>query len=113
MGEDCLFCKIFEGKIPADVVYKDDEIMAFRDIHPQAPIHVLLIPKKHIETISDVDEKEIDILGKLVVAAKKVAEKEGLKSYRLVFNCGADAGQEVSHIHLHLLGGRKFSWPPG
>ncbi|MCD6413986.1 MAG: histidine triad nucleotide-binding protein [Elusimicrobia bacterium] len=113
MGEECLFCKIFAGEIPANVVYKDDTVMAFRDVRPQAPNHILVIPKKHIGMVSGVDEEDVHLLGRMIIAAKKVAEKLGMKSYRLVMNCGGDAGQEVFHIHLHLLGGRKFSWPPG
>jgi len=113
MEKNCLFCRIFKGEIKAEIVYKDDDIMAFKDINPQAPNHVLVIPAKHIETISDVAEGDLLLVGKMVAAAKNVAASLSMKSYRLVFNCGPDAGQEVFHIHLHLLGGRKFGWPPG
>ena len=95
--DDCLFCKIVEGEIPADIVYENDTVVAFRDINPQAPTHILIIPREHISTIND------------------LAAAEGLtdKGYRVVMNCGEGAGQSVFHIHLHLLGGRGFDWPPG
>lgn len=116
MGDDCLFCKIAQKQIPADIVYKDREIMAFRDIKPQAPTHVLIIPHKHIERVLDVESgADSQLVGKMVQAANRIAVKEGIadKGFRLVLNCNADAGQEVFHIHLHLLGGRKMGWPPG
>ncbi len=112
---ECIFCKIIDGQIPADLIYQDDSIVAFRDINPQAPTHVLIIPKKHIEKISDINEEDSELISKMVLVAKKIAEDEGIteSGFRLVFNNNKDAGQEVFHIHLHLLGGRKFSWPPG
>jgi len=112
---ECIFCKIIDGQIPADLIYQDDSIVAFRDINPHAPTHVLIIPKKHIEKISDLNEEDEGLVGKMVLVAKKIAEDEGISEsgFRLVFNNNKDAGQEVFHIHLHLLGGRKFSWPPG
>ena len=112
---ECIFCKIVDGQIPADLIYQDDSIVAFRDINSQAPTHVLIIPKKHIEKISDLNEEDEGLVGKMVLVAKKIAEDEGISEsgFRLVFNNNKDAGQEVFHIHLHLLGGRKFSWPPG
>ncbi len=112
---ECIFCKIIDGQIPADLIYQDDSIVAFRDINPHAPTHVLIIPKKHIEKISDLNEEDAELVGKMVLVAKKIAEDEGIteSGFRLVFNNNKDAGQEVFHIHLHLLGGRKFSWPPG
>jgi len=112
---ECIFCKIVDGQIPADLIYQDDSIVAFRDINSQAPTHVLIIPKKHIEKISDLNEEDAGLVGKMVLVAKKIAEDEGVSEsgFRLVFNNNKDAGQEVFHIHLHLLGGRKFSWPPG
>lgn len=112
---DCLFCKIVQGEIPAKVVADDPELMAFRDIHPQAPTHVLIIPKQHIASIDDVDSKDEQLLGRMVLTAKKIAQSEQINEtgYRLVFNTNSGGGQEVYHIHLHLLGGRQMSWPPG
>ncbi len=112
---DCLFCKIAEGKIPTKKVYEDDEIVAFYDISPQAPIHILIIPRKHIITTNHIENNQAELTGKLVIAAAKIAKQLNIddNGYRLVFNCNKDAGQAVIHIHLHLLGGRIFSWPPG
>jgi len=112
---DCLFCKVAEKKIPSKMVYEDDWVFAFEDIKPQAPVHILIIPKQHIDAISNLSHNDADIIGKLVLAAKHIAASKKIadSGYRLVFNCNKDAGQEVFHIHLHLLGGRKFSWPPG
>ena len=110
----CLFCKIVAGTIPAQIVFNDDDMLAFRDIHPQAPVHILIIPKKHISGIGEVMDADTVLLGKLAVVARTLAEKEKLSSgYRLVVNNGPDAGQAVAHLHFHLLGGRMFSWPPG
>jgi len=112
---NCLFCKIAHGEIPATIVFENTEIIAFRDINPQAPTHLLVIPKQHIATIDDADTKDEQLLGRMVLAAKTLAASEGLskKGYRLVFNVNADGGQEVYHIHLHILGGRQMMWPPG
>ncbi len=112
---DCLFCKMVAGEIPADVVYEDDDVLAFRDINPQAPTHVLVIPKEHMATINDLSAVDAQIMGRLFLAAKKVAEQEGIADvgYRTVMNCNEDAGQTVFHIHLHVLGGRRMTWPPG
>ena len=112
---DCLFCKISAGEIPAEVVYENDEILGFRDIEPKAPTHVLLIPRRHIATLNDLAHSDVEVVGKLFLAAKEVARQEGVDAggYRTVFNCNRDAGQAVYHIHLHLLGGRQLSWPPG
>ncbi|MFW6255531.1 MAG: histidine triad nucleotide-binding protein [Candidatus Sumerlaeota bacterium] len=112
---DCLFCKIASGDIPGDIVYRDDDCLAFRDIHPQAPTHILIIPLKHIPTINDVEEDSAELIGKMTLVAKKLAADEGTEEsgYRLVFNCQEGAGQSVFHIHMHLLGGRDFRWPPG
>jgi histidine triad (HIT) family protein len=112
---DDLFLKIIERKIPADIVFEDDEILAFRDINAQAPVHVLVIPKRHIPTINDLDDGDAALVGRLVLAARKIAAEEGLSEdgYRLVFNCNEKGGQSVFHIHLHLLGGRQMKWPPG
>lgn len=111
----CLFCKIVEGEIPAEIVYNDDKIMAFRDIAPQAPLHLLIIPKEHIQTINEISEDQAQLLGNLILRAKKLAQEHGLSEsgYRLVFNVNSDGGQAVYHIHLHLLGGRQLAWPPG
>lgn len=112
---DCLFCKIARKEIPADVLYEDRLVLAFSDIHPQAPVHVLIIPKAHHETLNDVSAEEQQLLGHMVLVATKMAGEQGLKEkgYRLVANCLASAGQSVFHVHLHLLGGRTFTWPPG
>lgn len=112
---DCLFCKIAQGAIPASVVFQDDELLAFNDINPQAPKHVLIIPKHHIATINDAEQEQQLLLGKMILGAKKIAQSEGLSEsgYRLVFNINPDGGQTVYHIHLHLLGGRQMTWPPG
>ncbi|NIN72976.1 MAG: HIT domain-containing protein [Gemmatimonadetes bacterium] len=112
---DCLFCKIAAGEIPAEKVKEADDWIAFRDISPQAPTHVLIIPREHIATLNDVDAGKEALLGKLFLAAKQIAAEEGIaeSGYRAVVNCNADAGQAVFHIHMHLLGGREMGWPPG
>lgn len=112
---DCLFCKIAGGAIPATVVFEDNELMAFRDLHPQAPTHVLIIPKQHIATINDATDENQALLGKMILRAKQLAQAEGFSDsgYRLVFNVNPHGGQTVFHIHLHLLGGRSMTWPPG
>lgn len=112
---DCLFCKIAAGDIPAKIVYEDDDLLAFRDINPQAPTHILIIPRKHFATINECSESDQQLLGALILRAKKIAEAEQLDQfgYRLVFNINSGGGQEVYHIHLHLLGGRQMTWPPG
>lgn len=112
---DDLFLKIINREIPADIVYETDEVLAFRDINPKAPVHVLIIPKVHIRTVNDIQEEQAELVGNLYLAAKEIAYDEGLSDdgYRLVMNCNRAAGQVVFHIHLHLLGGREFSWPPG
>ncbi|HNM97286.1 MAG TPA: histidine triad nucleotide-binding protein [Marmoricola sp.] len=111
---DCLFCKIVSGDLPAEVVHEDDHTVAFRDIDPQAPTHVLVIPRRHEPNAAALAMAQGDDLAALVRAARLVAEAEGLgEDYRMVFNTGAGAGQTVFHVHLHLLGGRNFQWPPG
>ena len=112
---DCLFCKIVDGEVPADIVYENDTVLAFRDINPQAPTHILIIPRVHIATINDIDPEHEMMVGRMFTAAREIAAAEGLteKGYRVVMNCGEGAGQSVFHIHLHLLGGRGFDWPPG
>ena len=110
-----LFLKIIEREIPADIVYETEDVLAFRDINPQAPVHILIIPKIHIRTVNDIMTDQAELIGKLYLAAKDIAQEEGLseEGYRLVMNCNKAAGQVVFHIHLHLLGGRMFAWPPG
>jgi histidine triad (HIT) family protein len=111
--KDCLFCKISSGEILSKKVYEDNELFAFEDINPQAPIHILIIPKEHISTTNDLNDSNYTITGKLTKVAVNIAKDKDLESYRLVMNCNEDAGQSVFHIHLHLLGGRIMHWPPG
>ena len=110
-----IFKKIIDKEIPADIVYEDDELLAFNDITPQAPIHILIIPKKEIKTLNHLNREDEIILGKMIILAKKLAKKHKIDQtgYRIVFNCNDDGGQTVFHIHLQLLGGRKLNWPPG
>ena len=112
---DCLFCKILSGEIPADLVYESDTAVAFRDINPQAPTHVLVIPRKHIATINDIGEDDREVVGSLFTAAREIAVQEGIadEGYRTTMNCNESAGQSVFHIHLHVMGGRPMAWPPG
>lgn len=112
---ECLFCKMIDGDIPTDKVYENEQVFAFRDINPQAPVHVLIIPKKHISTINDLEETDRSLIGELYLAAKGIASEQKIAEpgYRCVMNCNAQAGQSVFHIHLHLLGGRDLAWPPG
>jgi histidine triad (HIT) family protein len=111
----CLFCKIAQKEIPAQIIYENDQIMAFDDINPQAPQHKIIIPKEHIATLNDLDEHHAEVVGKMVSSAKIIASSLGIadSGYRLVFNCNSQGGQTVFHLHLHLLGGRQFTWPPG
>ena len=113
--EDCIFCKIAAGEIPADKIYEDDTVVAFRDLSPQAPTHVLVIPRKHIATLNDLQPEDEAILGRMYGAAREIAVREGVAEpgYRTVVNCNEGGGQAVFHIHLHLLGGRMMHWPPG
>jgi len=113
--ENCLFCKIAEGQIPSKIVYQDEDVVAFEDINPQAPHHILLIPRRHITSISDLTLEDGPTLALLFIVANKLAQKLGLgeRGYRLVTNVGPDAGQAVYPLHFHLIGGRKFRWPPG
>ena len=112
---DTIFSKIIAGEIPADIVYDDDQVVAFRDINPQAPVHILIIPRKEIPTVNDVDEGDEQLVGHMVRTAAHIARTEGIADdgYRLVFNCNREGGQEVYHVHLHLMGGRKMGWPAG
>ncbi len=112
---DCLFCKIGSGQIPAKVVMQDDEVLAFDDVNPQAPVHVLVIPKRHVADLNDADVGDQALLGRLLEATTLVARKKGIAEagYRVVANTGQDGGQTVFHLHLHVLGGRHMAWPPG
>jgi len=109
--EKCVFCDIATGKIPSDIIYQDEDFLAFRDIHPLAPVHIVIIPKAHISSLAEVGERQEGLMGRLVLLAVKLAEKEGIaeKGYRLVINCGSEGGQIIPHLHLHLLGGRKLA----
>lgn len=111
----CLFCKIISGEVPASKVYEDDAVVAFTDINPQAPMHVLVVPREHVATLNDLDAAHDALVGQLVRRGAALAAARGYAAggYRTVFNCNADAGQTVFHIHLHVLGGRKMTWPPG
>ena len=113
MTENCLFCRIARKEIPASIVLENEHVVAFRDIDPKAPTHVLVVPRTHVATLDDVSDAKL--LGELLLAAAAIARTEGIVAggYRTVVNCGADAGQTVFHVHLHLLGGRKLAWPPG
>lgn len=113
--EDCLFCKIIEKQIPSEIIYEDEKILAFKDIDPKAPIHVLIIPKEHISTLNDVNKEHSEVISEILLVAKSLAKDFGIddKGYRTVINCNGEGGQAVYHIHLHLLGGRQMNWPPG
>ena len=112
---DCLFCKMVAGEIKPNIVFETPKLLAFRDLHPQAPTHVLVIPKRHIATINDLNPEDAQLAGEMLLAAKTIAQQDGFaqSGYRTVMNCNADAGQSVFHIHLHVLGGRTLHWPPG
>ncbi len=111
----CIFCKIIEKKVPSKIVFEDNMVIAFEDVNPQAPFHLLVVPKKHIPEIHSMSEADRELVGHLFFTAKKIAVEKGLdvRGYRMVINNGADAGQTVFHVHLHILSGRRFSWPPG
>jgi len=112
---DCLFCNIVDGKIKANLVYQDDSIVAFKDIAPKAPVHILIIPRKHLVSVSDIAETDRALIGEIFQVAARLAREQGIadSGYRVVVNSGADAGQSVLHLHYHLLGGRQMTWPPG
>lgn len=112
---DCIFCKISQKELPATIVYENEHVVAFDDLHPRAPIHKLIIPRKHIATLNDLKSEDANLVGQLYLAAQKLAKEAGIAEvgYRVVMNCNAGAGQAVFHIHLHLLGGRTLNWPPG
>ncbi|NWF78102.1 MAG: histidine triad nucleotide-binding protein [Chloroflexi bacterium] len=111
MAKECIFCRIAAGEVPSDIVYQDEDFLAFRDISPQAPIHILIIPKTHIASSAELTEEQHELVGRLIITAKNLAEKEGVakEGYRLVINCGSEGGQVVPHLHLHLLGGRRLA----
>ena len=112
--EDCLFCMIAEGKIPSKKLYEDDQVVAFYDINPQAKVHFLVVPRKHISSAAALTEEDGALLGHIFTVIAKLAKEQGLENgYRIVNNCGADGGQSVRHLHFHLLGGRSMAWPPG
>ncbi|MEE9327803.1 MAG: histidine triad nucleotide-binding protein [Cocleimonas sp.] len=112
---ECLFCKIIQGEIPSDKLFESEDVIAFRDINPVAPLHALIIPKQHIAMINDLESQDSETIGKLFLAAKQIAKQEGYNEdgYRTVMNCGEAAGQTVFHLHLHLMAGRDLNWPPG
>ncbi len=113
--EDCIFCKIINKEIPASMVFEDEKMIAFNDINPQAPIHILLIPREHFASLNDITEEKKNILSHLLLKARQIAQEKEIaeKGYRIVLNTEKDSGQEVFHIHFHLLGGRRMHWPPG
>ncbi|NMM61948.1 histidine triad nucleotide-binding protein [Clostridium sp. P21] len=113
--EECIFCKIIKGEIPCEKVYEDDIVLSFKDISPGAPAHILIIPKKHISSLNELTDEDSKIIGHVFVILKEIVKKLGIDKtgYRIVSNCGEDGGQSVSHIHFHVLGGRKLQWPPG
>ncbi len=110
-----LFSKIIAGEIPSTIVYEDGDVVAFQDVNPQAPVHVLIVPRREIPTVNDLQQSDAELIGKMVLAAQKIAEQMNIaeRGYRCVINCNADGGQTVNHLHLHLLGGRAMTWPPG
>ena len=114
MAEECLFCHMCQRRVPSVGVYEDAEVFAFRDIRPQAPVHIVVVPKQHIARVSELDAATAPVMGRLILAANQIAKQQGLEQgYRLVVNCGRDGGQTVFHLHVHLLGGRPMTWPPG
>ncbi|MGY8783122.1 MAG: histidine triad nucleotide-binding protein [Fidelibacterota bacterium] len=115
MKENCLFCKIIRGEIDSKIIFENQSVLAFNDINPQAPIHILIIPKVHISTLNDIQSSQIELVGEMVKVSTLIAKdlKIAKNGYRTIFNCNQDAGQTVFHIHLHLLGGRTLNWPPG
>jgi histidine triad (HIT) family protein len=114
-SDTCIFCRLAKGLVRADIIFQDDAVIAFNDIHPQAPTHALVIPRQHITTLWETDETHVSLLGRILLACNRVAQEKGIidSGYRVVVNSGADAGQTVDHVHFHVLGGRKLQWPPG
>jgi histidine triad (HIT) family protein len=115
MSDDCLFCKIIAGELPATIIYQDEKVMAFRDLYPKAPTHILIVPRKHLATLNDMQEGDKELMGHIAYVAKQLAKELGISEsgYRILMNCNGDGGQVVFHIHMHLLGGRLLKWPPG
>jgi len=115
MASDCLFCSIAAGEIPANIVHEDDTVVAFRDIHPQAPVHILVIPRQHVTSLDEAKKEHVELLGRLLLATGELARREGIaeRGYRAVLNVGDEGGQTVEHLHVHLVGGRRMGWPPG
>ena len=113
MTRETIFSKIIKEEIPCEIIYKDDKCIAFNDINPQAPIHILIIPKKPIESLSSLDKEDSALMGHLLLIVKQIAEDKQLKNWRTVINTGSESGQTVFHLHIHIIGGRKLSWPPG
>jgi histidine triad (HIT) family protein len=113
--DDCLFCRIIEGKVPGAIVYKDERVVAFKDVNPQAPMHLLVVPRRHIASLNDLSVEDDDLVGEITRRGAALAKEHGHAEggYRLVFNCNANAGQTVFHVHLHVLAGRRMTWPPG
>jgi len=113
--KDCIFCKIINREIPTKIIFEDERILAFEDINPKAPVHILIIPKEHFASLNELPEEKRDILGYILLKARKIAQEKGIgkKGYRIVLNTAEDSGQEVFHLHFHLLGGRRMTWPPG
>ena len=113
--DTCVFCRLAKGQLRADIVYEDEAVLAFKDIHPQAPVHVLVIPREHLTALWEVDASHTQILARLLLAANDIADRMGVQQtgYRIVINTGTEAGQTVDHVHVHVLGGRKLTWPPG
>ena len=113
--ETCIFCRIVERSAPARIVFEDDDILAFEDTHPQAPVHILIVPRKHLASLKDVTPEDVPLLGRLLLVATQLAREKGIETrgYRTAINAGSWGGQSVAHLHLHLLGGRVFRWPPG
>ena len=111
---DCIFCKIAEGEIPSEIVYQDDKIVVLKDASPQAPVHVLMVPRKHIASLDDLSEEDSELIAYMMQSIKKIAASQGLgNGYRVIINTGEEGQQTVKHLHIHILGGRKFTWPPG
>lgn len=111
----CLFCRVVAKEVPSRIVYEDDQVVAFQDINPQAPTHLLVVPKRHLDHLLEIEERDVALLGHLILLVNRLARERRLaqSGYRVVINCGADGGQTVAHLHLHLLGGRPMAWPPG
>lgn len=112
---DCIFCEIVNKRMKSEIIHEDDKIVAFKDINPQAPVHILLVPRKHIDSVQDIQEEDAALMGTMVLIAREIAEKNniGKEGYRLVINNGINGGQTVSHLHMHMMGGRRMTWPPG